>query len=133
MTQLSPVKTSQFKMKPDSENESWLVFDLESDGLYDNVTVIHCIVIHDIQTNQTHKYGPTDITAALKHLATAHVLIGQNILFYDIPVIQKLFPDTHTGGRDPVFSLLRHAADKSAFAIRYRGIGAHDQRQEKAS
>ena len=93
MTQLSPVKTSQFKMKPDSENESWLVFDLESDGLYDNVTVIHCIVIHDIQTNQTHKYGPTDITAALKHLATADVLIGQNILFYDIPVIQKLFPD----------------------------------------
>ena len=93
MTQLSPVKTSQFKMKPDSENESWLVFDLESDGLYDNVTVIHCIVIHDIQTNQTHKYGPANITAALKHLATAHVLIGQNILFYDIPVIQKLFPD----------------------------------------
>ena len=94
MTQLSPVKTSQFKMKHDSENESWLVFDLESDGLYDDVTVIHCIVIHDIQTNQTHKYGPTDIAAALKHLATAHVLIGQNILFYDIPVIQKLFPDT---------------------------------------
>ena len=93
MTQLSPVKTSQFKMKHDSENESWLVFDLESDGLYDNVTVIHCVVIHDIQTNQTHKYGPTDIAAALKHLATAHVLIGQNILFYDIPVIQKLFPD----------------------------------------
>jgi len=93
MTQLSPVKTSQFKMKHDSENESWLVFDLESDGLYDDVTVIHCIVIHDIQTNQTHKYGPTDIAAALKHLATAHVLIGQNILFYDIPVIQKLFPD----------------------------------------
>ena len=93
MTLLSPVKISQFKMKHDSENESWLVFDLESDGLYDDVTVIHCIVIHDIQTNQTHKYGPTDIAAALKHLATAHVLIGQNILFYDIPVIQKLFPD----------------------------------------
>ena len=94
MTQLSPVKTSQFKMKPDSENESWLVFDLESDGLYDNVTVIHCIVIHDIQTNQTHRYGPDLIVSAIDHLYSADVLIGQNILFYDIPVIQKLFPDT---------------------------------------
>jgi DNA polymerase I-like protein with 3'-5' exonuclease and polymerase domains len=94
MTQLSPVKTSQFKMRPDSENECWLVLDLESDGLYDSVTVIHCIVIHDIYANQTYKYGPTDITAALEHLANADVLIGQNILFYDIPVLQKLFPDT---------------------------------------
>jgi len=81
-------------MRPDSENECWLVLDLESDGLYDSVTVIHCIVIHDIYANQTYKYGPTDITAALEHLANADVLIGQNILFYDIPVLQKLFPDT---------------------------------------
>ena len=94
MTQLSPVKTSQFKMLPDSANECWLCFDLESDGLYDNVTVIHCIVIYDIQTKQTHKYGPADIAAALEHLVNADVLIGQNILFYDIPVLQKLFPDT---------------------------------------
>ena len=94
MTPLSPVKTSQFKMLPGSVNECWLCFDLESNGLYDNVTVIHCIVIYDIQTKQTHKYGPTDVTAALEHLANADVLIGQNILFYDIPVLQKLFPDT---------------------------------------
>ena len=94
MTQLSPVKTSQFKMLPGSANECWLCFDLESDGLYDNVTVIHCIVIYDIQTKQTHKYGPTDVTAAINHLASADVLIGQSILFYDIPVLQKLFPDT---------------------------------------
>ena len=94
MTQLSPVKTSQFKMLPGSANECWLCFDLESDGLYDNVTVIHCIVIHDIYANQTYKYGPTDITAALEHLANADVLIGQNILFFDIQVLQKLFPDT---------------------------------------
>ena len=94
MTPLSPVKTSQFKMSPVLENETWLVFDLESDGLYDNVTVIHCIVIYDIQTKQVHHYGPDNIPAAINHLATADILIGQNILFYDIPVIQKLFPDT---------------------------------------
>ena len=94
MTLLSPVKTSQFKMSPVLENETWLVFDLESDGLYDNVTVIHCIVIYDIQTKQVHHYGPDNIPAAIDHLVNADVLIGQNILFYDIPVLQKLFPDT---------------------------------------
>jgi DNA polymerase-1 len=86
----SPVKNSQFKMKPDSVNESWLVFDLESDGLYDKVTKIFCIVIYDINRQQTFSYGPDRTADAIAHLATADVLIGHNIIFYDIPVLQKL-------------------------------------------
>ena len=85
-----PVKNSQFKMSPDSVNDRYLVFDLESDGLYDKVTKIHCIVIHDITANQTFSYGPDRITDALAHLATADVLIGHNLIFYDCPVLQKL-------------------------------------------
>jgi len=85
-----PVKNSQFKMNPGSVNDRYLVFDLESDGLYDNVTKIHCIVIYDITANQTFSYGPDCITDAIAHLATADVLIGHNICFYDVPVLQKL-------------------------------------------
>jgi DNA polymerase I-like protein with 3'-5' exonuclease and polymerase domains len=77
-------------MKPDSVSETWLVFDLESDNLYDAVTVIHCIVLYDIGRKQTFTYGPDHIADALAHLATADVLIGHNIIFYDIPVLQKL-------------------------------------------
>jgi DNA polymerase-1 len=77
-------------MSPASANEKYLVFDLESDGLYDKVTKIHCIVIHDITANQTFSYGPDGIASALAHLATADVLIGHNIIFYDCPVLQKL-------------------------------------------
>jgi len=77
-------------MSPASVNDRWLVFDLESDGLYDKVTKIHCIVIYDITRQQTFSYGPDRIADAIAHLATADVLIGHNILFYDIPVLQKL-------------------------------------------
>jgi DNA polymerase I-like protein with 3'-5' exonuclease and polymerase domains len=77
-------------MKPNSVNEKFYVFDLESDGLYDKVTKIHCVVIYDITGQQTFSYGPDRIIDAITHLATADVLIGHNILFYDIPVLQKL-------------------------------------------
>ncbi len=73
--------------------------DLESDGLYDNVTVIHCIVVYDIRLQQTFSYGPDRIADALAHLATADVLIGHNILFYDIPVLSKLHPSVQLNGR----------------------------------
>ena len=95
----STVKNSQFKMLPDSSGERFLIFDLESDGLYDNVTVIHCIVVHDIGLQQTFSYGPDCIADALAHLATADVLIGHNILFYDIPVLNKLHPSVQLNGR----------------------------------
>jgi len=79
-------------MKDDSGTKKYYVFDLETDGLYDEVTTIHCLVLHDLNRDQTFTYGPDSIAAGLEHLATAHVLIGQNILFFDIPVIRKLYP-----------------------------------------
>ena len=94
MTQSLNVKTSQFKTTADSENESWLIFDLESDGLYDDVSKIHCLVIYDLQSGNTFSYGPDAIDNAISHLDTADVLIGHNILFYDIPVLNKLFSVT---------------------------------------
>lgn len=92
MTQAYPVKTSSFPVKDNSGIKKWYVFDLETDNLYDNVTKIHCLVLYDINRDQTFTYGPDSIALGLEHLATAHVLIGHNILFYDIPVIRKLYP-----------------------------------------
>ena len=87
----SPTKTSPFKMKPDSVSESWLVFDIETDGLYDQVSTTYCIVIYDIGLQQTFTFGPDCIADALDRLAAADVLIGHNIIFYDIPVLHKLY------------------------------------------
>jgi DNA polymerase-1 len=77
-------------MKPDSASESWLIFDCETDGLYDQATKVHCIVVYDITRGQTASYGPDRIADAIAHLATADVLIGHNVIFYDLPVLQKL-------------------------------------------
>jgi DNA polymerase I-like protein with 3'-5' exonuclease and polymerase domains len=87
---MSTVKESTFEMHPSDVNKCWLIVDIETDNLYDDVTVVHCVVIHDICRNKTFTYGPDSITTALEHLATADVLIGHNIIFYDIPVLQKL-------------------------------------------
>ena len=86
----SPVKTLKFNLQPDTKNETWLIFDLESDGLYDDATQVYCIVCHDIVLNKTYKYGPQNINKALEHLLSADVLIGHNIMFYDIPLLTKL-------------------------------------------
>ena len=83
-------KNCQFKVTPVSSGDTFLVFDLESDGLYDEVTVVHCVVIHDITKQKTFTYGPESITNALNHLKTADVLVGHNIIFYDLPVLEKL-------------------------------------------
>ena len=91
MMSTSQVKTSQFSLQPNIKDDStWLIFDLESDGLYDEATEIYCIVCYDIKTNQTFSYGPDNIHDGLRHLQSANFLIGHNILFYDCPLIQKL-------------------------------------------
>ena len=89
-TPTSPVKTLKFSLQPDTKDETWLIFDLESDGLYDDATQVYCIVCHDIVLNKTYKYGPQNINKALEHLLSADVLIGHNIMFYDIPLLTKL-------------------------------------------
>jgi DNA polymerase I-like protein with 3'-5' exonuclease and polymerase domains len=90
MMQNLPVKNCQFNLKPGSSNENWFVFDLETNGLYDDVTKIFCIVIYDVTRKQTFTYGPDAIDDALNHLNTADTLIGHNVIFYDIPVLRKL-------------------------------------------
>ena len=90
MTQNLTVKTSRFVMSPSSANECWLIFDIETDGLYDQATKTFCIVIYDVTRAETFAYGPDRIDDAIAHLATADVLIGHNIIFYDLPVLQKL-------------------------------------------
>ena len=80
-----------------------LVFDLESDGLYDDVTHIHCIGVYDLDTKQTLVFNDEGseqpITKGVQLLEDADTLVGHNIIGYDLPVIRKLFPWFQFTGR----------------------------------
>ena len=72
-----------------------LVFDIETDGLLYNVTTIHCLAIHDLDTKETLAYNDTGnqepISRGLQRLQDADSIIGHNIISYDLPVIRKLY------------------------------------------
>jgi DNA polymerase I-like protein with 3'-5' exonuclease and polymerase domains len=68
-----------------------LAFDVEANGLLDSATVVHCIVIRDLDRDDVASYGPAEIGAALEHLSRADYLTSHNALTYDTPLLHKLY------------------------------------------
>ena len=72
-----------------------LVFDLESDGLLDDVTCIHCLVIYDSEADKTYIYNDQGdqepITRGVQLLEDAEIICGHNVIGYDIPCLRKIY------------------------------------------
>lgn len=62
-------------------------FDIESNGLLKETTEIHCIVLKDIDTGEVHTKPVLD---AIDLLEKAELIVGHNIVKFDIPVLRKL-------------------------------------------
>lgn len=73
-----------------------LVFDLETDGLLNDLTKIHCLVIYDSDTDTTVVYNDQGneepIVRGVQRLEDADVIVGHNIIGYDIPAIRRIYP-----------------------------------------
>jgi len=71
-----------------------LIFDLETDGLLDEVSKIHCLVIKDTETGEVIQCDSehNNIEPGLKLLTKGDIIAGHNVIKYDLPVIQKLYP-----------------------------------------
>lgn len=69
------------------------IFDLETNGLLDEVQTIHCLVYYDLEQKQLHSFDYADVVDGLIQLGEYDTLVGHNIIGYDIPVIRKLYPD----------------------------------------
>lgn len=76
-----------------------ILFDLESNGLLDTLTKIHCIEIQDIDTGKEHSFSPENIEEALSLLEAAEELVGHNVLKFDIPAVQKVYPKFNPKGK----------------------------------
>ena len=84
-----------------------LVADIECDGLYDNVTKIHCIAMkkkdsnkvvvyhNDLGLSEDNHYGT--IQDGVERLAKADLVIGHNWIDYDCRVIKKFYPNFPIG------------------------------------
>ncbi len=77
-----------------------LIFDLEANGLYDDATQIHCISYYDSDRDEIDSFNDecpgkgmsTPVTQAVCLLQHAKVIVGHNIIGYDLPLIKKLYP-----------------------------------------
>ena len=72
-----------------------LVFDLETNGLLNDFTHIHCLAIYDSETDETLAYNDSGtqppISAGVTRLEEADRIVGHNIISFDIPCIKKIF------------------------------------------
>ena len=61
-----------------------LVFDLESNGLLDDVTCIHCLVIHDTEVDETYVFNDQGdqeaITRGVQLIEDAEIICGHNVI-----------------------------------------------------
>jgi len=70
-----------------------VIFDIETDGFLSEATKIHSIVIKDIDTQKMYSYHGDKIGKGLYLLSGANLLVGHNILKFDLQVIKKLYPE----------------------------------------
>lgn len=73
-----------------TKSQRRLIFDLETDGLLPDVTKIHLLVTKDIDTNEVTVYKNETLESGIRKLQEASLLIGHNVINYDLPVIEKL-------------------------------------------
>ncbi|NIR14306.1 MAG: hypothetical protein GWN86_10290 [Desulfobacterales bacterium] len=73
-----------------------LIFDLETNGLLHELTTIHCLVIHDVETDTTTVYNDKGnaepIVRGVQRLEDADCIVGHNIIGFDLPAIRTLYP-----------------------------------------
>ena len=108
------MKKQSSRIKPSSgTGGNTLIFDIESNGLLNDATRIHCISLYwceddRIESFNDEKYANApkelpmasnySITTAISWLEGADAIVGHNIISFDIPLIKKLFPYFNPSG-----------------------------------
>lgn len=80
------------------------IFDIETDGLLEQTTKLHSLVIRDAESGEV--FSCTDnspnyhsVAEGLKILEEAELIAGHNILSFDLPALKKLYPPFSPQGK----------------------------------
>jgi DNA polymerase I-like protein with 3'-5' exonuclease and polymerase domains len=68
------------------------VFDIETDGLLDRLTQVHVLCIQEMESGKMYTYRGEDVEKGVRQLMDAETVVGHNIIFFDIPALQKVYP-----------------------------------------
>lgn len=74
-----------------------IIFDIETDGLLDTVSVIHCLVLQDTRTGVQWKFFGDNLKEGLQILKESPEIGGHNVIGFDIPVLEKLYDFKYEG------------------------------------
>jgi DNA polymerase I-like protein with 3'-5' exonuclease and polymerase domains len=86
-----------------------IIFDIEGDALNEinigktvtpEATRVWCLVAMDEETGEIRCFREKDMIQAIALLREASVLIGHNIIMYDIPVLERLYGPINTPAID---------------------------------
>ena len=83
-----------------------VILDLESNGLLNRASRIHCVVLHYCENDLTQAYndekysdnakelpmGTRSITTAVTNIEVADTVVGHNIIGFDLPLIKRIYP-----------------------------------------
>lgn len=75
------------------------IYDIETNGLLDQLDTIHCIGLRNVDTGETIGLGPTEIERGLKIISEADEAIAHNGICFDLPALQKVYPSFEIKGR----------------------------------
>ena len=68
-----------------------LIFDIETNGLLDTVTKVHCMVVYDTEADKFYEYRPNEIEQGVQQLLQADKICGHNVIAFDVPCLEKLY------------------------------------------
>lgn len=73
-----------------------ILFDIETNGLLEDTTTLHCLATINVDTGERLSFadqpGYRPLKEGLALLQKADWLIGHNIICFDIPALRKLYP-----------------------------------------
>lgn len=88
-----------------------LILDIETNGFLQDVTQIHCLVLKDTNTNEVLRFANNSAYQSIRDglryvMNSTDTIVGHNIIKFDIPVIQKLYPNDFNVAQDRLVDTL---------------------------